>query len=185
MKCISLGVLMVLIFDPFFVHFCRHRPSKMNQKMRPVNQPPLKFWKMEQYIFQHPGSLELCIWWQAPLYLIISPMPSVSPKSSLSLYWLVFSPLKVFYFNFFACSVVWMVNRMRWLPYGAITKGTMPKHPSTTWKTEDDKWMKNGNTSKIDTMSIFEKWMFFGHSSSHFCLHFWSHFSERWDQKMR
>jgi len=77
----------------------------MNWKMRTVNLPPLKNewkneWKMEQYIFLHPGSLELHISWQAPLYLIISAMPSVSLKSSLSLYWLVFSPLKVFYLNF-------------------------------------------------------------------------------------
>jgi len=79
-------------------------------------------WKMEQYIFRHPGSLELRILQQALLYLIISPMPSVSLKSSLSLYWLVFSPLKVFYLNFFACSIMWMVNKMRWLPYGATTK---------------------------------------------------------------
>jgi len=41
---------------------------------------------MEQYFFWHPGSLELCISQQALLYLIISPMPSVSLKSSLSLY---------------------------------------------------------------------------------------------------
>jgi len=41
---------------------------------------------MEQYIFRHPGSLELRISRQALLYLIISPMPSVSLKSSLSLY---------------------------------------------------------------------------------------------------
>ena len=41
---------------------------------------------MEQYIFQHPSSIELHILQQALLYLIISPMPSVSLKSSLSLY---------------------------------------------------------------------------------------------------
>ena len=68
---------------------------------------------MEQYIFRRPGSLELRISRQALLYLIISPMPSVSLKSSLSLYCLVFSPLKVFYLNFFACSIMWMVNKMR------------------------------------------------------------------------
>ena len=54
-----LGVLTVLIFDSFlihfwsiFFHFCRHRPSKMkwkmNRKMRTVNRPPLKFWKMSE-----------------------------------------------------------------------------------------------------------------------------------------
>ena len=81
-------------------------------------------WKMEQYIFWHPSSLELHISQQALLYLIISTMPSVSLKSSLSFYWLVFSPLKVFNLNFFACSIMWMVNKMRWLPYGATTKRT-------------------------------------------------------------
>jgi len=35
--------------------------------------------------------------------------------------------------------------------------------------------MKNGNVSKTDTMSIFEKWMFFGH----FSPYFWLHFSEK------
>ena len=37
-------------FWSIFFHFCRHRPSKMkwkmNRKMRTVNPPPLKFWKM-------------------------------------------------------------------------------------------------------------------------------------------
>jgi len=39
--------------------------------------------------------------------------------------------------------------------------------------------MKNGNVSKTDTMSIFEKWMFFGHFSPHFWLNFSAHFSEK------
>ena len=59
----------------------------------------------------------------------------------------------------------------------------MPKHSLVTWKTEDEKWMKNGNVSKTDMMSIFEKWMFFSHFSPHFWLHFSSHFSEKWNQK--
>lgn len=38
---------------------------------------------------------------------------------------------------------------------------------------------KNGNTSKMDTPTIFEKMMFFSLFPSHFCPHFLSHFSER------
>jgi len=50
------------------------------------------------------------------------------------------------------------MNRMRWLPYGVTTKGqTMLKHPSVTWNAKDKKWMKNRNTSKTDTLAIFEK----------------------------
>jgi len=43
-----IGVLMVLIFDPFFDHFCGHRPSKMKWKMRTMNQPPWNFEKWDQ-----------------------------------------------------------------------------------------------------------------------------------------
>jgi len=67
---------------------------------------------------------------------------------------------------------------------GQQQKGwTTPKHSSATWKTEDEKWMKNGNVSKTDTMSIFEKWMFFSRFSPYFWLHFSSHFSEKWNQR--
>jgi hypothetical protein len=41
--------------------------------------------KMEQHVFRHPGSLELRISLQTPLYLIIFPMLSISLKLSLSL----------------------------------------------------------------------------------------------------
>jgi len=33
------------------------------------------------------------------------------------------------------------------------------KCPSATWKTEDKKWMKNGNTSKTDMLSIFQSFL--------------------------
>jgi len=118
---------------------------------------------MEQYIFRHPGSLELCILWQALLYLIISPMPSVSLKSSLSLYWLVLSPLKVFYLNFFACSIMWMVNKMRWLPYGATTKRTDNTETLFSnlknWRQKmDEKWkcVKNRHDVHFWKMDVFQ-----------------------------
>jgi len=35
-------------FWSIFFHFCRRRPSKMKWKMRTVNLPPSKFWKMSE-----------------------------------------------------------------------------------------------------------------------------------------
>jgi len=164
-----IGVLTILTFDPFFVHFCRHRPSKMNWKMRTMNLPPLKFWKMRSKMSkkwnstffgtQQPWTPHLG---QPLLYLIISPMPSVSLKSSLSLYWLVFSPLKKKILNFSACSVVWMVNRMRWLPYAATTKRTdnakTPFSNLKNWRRKmDEKWkhIKNRHAVHFWKMGVF------------------------------
>jgi len=101
-----IGVLTVLIFDPFFVHFCRHRPSKMwkmNWKMRTVNLPPLKFWKMRSKMSKKWNSTFLAPWQPWTPHLMAGPALSYhfpnalcQPQIFLSLYWLVFSPLKVF-----------------------------------------------------------------------------------------
>ena len=147
---------------------------------------------MEQYIFRHPGSLELRISWQALLYLIISPMPSVSLKSSLSLYWLVFSPLKVFYLNFFACSIMWMVKKMRWLPYGATTKRmdnaeTLFSNLKNWRQKMDEQWkcVKNRHNVHFWKMDVFQS-IFTSFLAPFFIPFFWkmkSKMRSKMDQK--
>jgi len=75
-KSKTIGVLTVLIFDPFLFHFCRHRPSKMNWKMRTVNQPPLKFWKMSEKMSEKWNSTFSAPWQPWTLHLMAGPAPS-------------------------------------------------------------------------------------------------------------
>ena len=178
-------MLTVLIFDPFFFIFVdidhQKWTEKWTEKWELWTHPPWSFEKWDQKWVKN-GT----VYFSAPqqpwtLHLTAGPAlsyhfpnafcrPSVSLKSSLSLYWLVFSPLKVFYLNFFSCSIMWMVNKMRWLPYGATTKRT--DNAETLFSN-----LKNWR-QKMD-----EKWMFFSHFSPHFWLHFSSYFSEKWNQK--
>ena len=128
---------------------------------------------MEQHVFWHPGTLELCILLQTLLYLITFPILFVSLKCSSSLNYLVFSLLKVFYLNFFAHSVVQTVNRMMQLPYQESTKRPdNAKTPFSNLKLEHEKWMKNRNISKTDMTVVFEKWRFLGHFSCCFFVCF-------------
>jgi len=154
-------VLTVLIFDPFFFIFVdidhQKWTEKWTEKWELWTHPPWSFEKWDQKWVKN-GT----VYFSAPqqpwtLHLTAGPAlsyhfpnafcrPSVSLKSSLSLYWLVFSPLKVFYLNFFACSVMWMVNKMRSLPYASVIEhfsfqrflnlGNLWK-PQKTWKHGD------------------------------------------------
>ena len=93
----ELGVLTVLIFDPFlicasflFVYIDHQKwGEKWTEKCELWTWPSWKIQKWDKkwlkYVFQHPSSLELHISLQTLLYLIASPIISVSLKFSLSL----------------------------------------------------------------------------------------------------
>ena len=154
---------------------------------------------MEQYIFLHPGSLELHISWQAPLYLIISPMPSVSLKSSLSLYWLVFSPLKVFYLNFLLVLLCgW------WTEWDDCHMGQQQKEQcqnallqleklktKNEWKMETHQkqthcpFLKNGCFSVIFHLIFDPFFILFWSFFFHFCRHRPSKMNWKMNWKMR
>ena len=90
----SLGVLTDLVFDSFFVCFCRHR-SKMNQKMRSVNLTPLKFSKMRSKMsekwnnmfFGTLAALNSAARCRLHFILSLSYQPQIFLKSSLIILW--------------------------------------------------------------------------------------------------
>jgi len=150
---------------------------KMNWKMRTVNLPP---WNFEKWVkkWVKNGTVHFLAPWQ-PWTLHLAAGPALSyhfpnafcqPQIFLESLLIGLQSIKVFYLNFFACSIMWMVNKMRWLPYGATTKRT---DNAKTLFSNLKNWRR-----KMD-----EKWMFFSHFSPHFWLHFSSHFSEKWNEK--
>ena len=128
-----IGVLTVLIFDPFFFIFVdidhQKWSEKWTKKCELWTHSPWNFEKWDQKWVKNGRVHFLAPQQPWTPHLVAGPAlfyhfpPLLSASNLLESLLTGLQSIKSFLSSFFfSCSIMWMVNKMRWLPYGATTK---------------------------------------------------------------